>query len=270
MYESEEIKQRKKQQAEHMKELRAMKLKYLTQQLKKERRQQIQQLHIWTGKQSGDIIFDSTIDDWNVNTSLFDTQIMNKSNVCIILEDENGNIFGGYINERIGKYESYINDGNAFVFSLQSTNPNQEMMKFEINDRQCAFRLFKSSTDYLFRIGWNDIRIWKQHKRNECTCYQESFNYKTIENALCGKTGWNNPFILKRIIVLQMLETTEMKSKRMSKIIELKSLQLERLNNETPIHMNSDSTPSSLHSEMKSITPMDSGKSDDTLLHDSE
>ena len=67
-----------------------------------------------------------------------------------------------------------------------------------------------------------------------------------------------------------MLETTEMKSKRMSKIIELKSLQLERLNNETPIHMNSDSTSSSLHSEMKSITPMDSGKSDDTLLHDSE
>ena len=269
MYESEEIKQRKKQQEEHMKELRAKKLKYITQQLKKERRKQIQQLHLWTGKQSGDIIFDSTIDDWNVNTSIFDSQIMNKSNVCIILEDEDGNIFGGYINERIGKYESYINDQNAFVFTLKSVDSKREMTKFEINDRQCAFRLFKNSTDYLFRIGWNDIRIWKQHKRNECTCYQESFNYKSIENALCGKTGWDNPFILKRIIVLQMLETKEMKSKRLSKIIELKSLQLERLNNDGSLQAHSTPKSSFSQPEMKSLTSTNSLKTEDPFNHDS-
>ena len=56
----------------------------------------------------------------------------------------------------------------------------------------------------LFDIGLNDIDIRKQNYTSDI--YQDensSFDYKGIENALIGRTGWEC-FTPKRILVIQM------------------------------------------------------------------
>ncbi|EKE37826.1 hypothetical protein ENU1_184820 [Entamoeba nuttalli P19] len=64
------------------------------------------------------ILFDSDKDDWNIdNRSVFDQRIMNKENITIIIENEEGNKFGGCVNSKV---DGYIYDLNSFVFSLES------------------------------------------------------------------------------------------------------------------------------------------------------
>ncbi|BFU20722.1 hypothetical protein EHI2019_001026100 [Entamoeba histolytica] len=61
----------------------------------------INQIEEWTNRRVGDKIFDSDKDDWKVNTSVFESRLMSKEHIIIIIEDEDGNKFGGYVNCKI-------------------------------------------------------------------------------------------------------------------------------------------------------------------------
>ena len=77
-------------------------------------RNEMKQLEQWTNKKCGEVVFDSNKDDWSQHTSVFDSRVMNKSNLMFVIEDTNNNKFGGYINSTIDKYESYINLRTVF------------------------------------------------------------------------------------------------------------------------------------------------------------
>ena len=64
--------------------------------------------------------------------------------------------------------------------------------------------MIKKGAIALFYIG--DINLYKEHCKNESNCYQyeDRFEYHGIEDAVCGKTGYLNPFTPKRILVIQM------------------------------------------------------------------
>ncbi|MBQ9789982.1 MAG: hypothetical protein IJW24_00090, partial [Clostridia bacterium] len=68
--------------------------------------------------------------------------------------------------------------------------------------KKCGFYLWEKSLYYLFGIG-NDIWLSKKNK-NQGRCYHYGFDYKGIENALCGKYGRDNPFTIKRFLFIQM------------------------------------------------------------------
>ena len=159
------------------------------------------QLEKWTNKKCGEILFDSDKDDWNENTSVFDDRLMNKSNLIFIVEDTNGNKFGGYITSKIEKYDSYINDEKAFVFSLKSNNRLKRMKKFHIAEPKYAFLLFQKSNQYdLFRIGRNDIGVYKMNRFNGGTVIHHTFDYKGYKDIL----RIDGDFTMKRFIVIQM------------------------------------------------------------------
>ena len=80
---------------------------------------ELKQLENWTNKKYKQIIFDSTKDNWNQYTSTFDSQLLNKENISIIIEDTQGNVFGVFIKSTITS-NRLIFDNNAFVFSLRS------------------------------------------------------------------------------------------------------------------------------------------------------
>ncbi|BFU19348.1 trichohyalin, putative [Entamoeba histolytica] len=162
----------------------------------------INQIEEWTEKRINNILFDSDIDDWNRNTSVFDQRIMNKEHIIIIIEDEEGNKFGGYVNSKIDKV-GWINDSKSFVFSLESNGRIKGMKKFDIKEPEFAFCLFNQSDDYLFSFGWSDIFVYKENDKTLSYCKQNSFEYKGISNALCGKQHPNR-FTPKRIIVIEM------------------------------------------------------------------
>ena len=84
-----------------------------------------------------DIIFDSNIDNWSANTSVFDDKIKGKKQLVFLIEDEDNEIFGYYLNTQIvEKYNKWIEtDYKSFEFNLQSKNNRlNKSMKFEIID----------------------------------------------------------------------------------------------------------------------------------------
>ncbi|BFU22788.1 trichohyalin, putative [Entamoeba histolytica] len=164
---------------------------------------QIEQLEEWTNRKVGHLLFDSDIDNWNRNTSVFGERVMNKEHIIIIIEDEEENKFGGYVNEKIDKVDEWIYDSQSFVFSLESTGRMERMMKFDIKQPQYAFWLYNQSSVGLFVFGGNDILVYKENYKTTSSCKQSSFEYEGIENALCGKQHPNR-FTPKRIIVIEM------------------------------------------------------------------
>ncbi|BFU24451.1 trichohyalin, putative [Entamoeba histolytica] len=157
----------------------------------------INQIEEWTEKRINNILFDSDKDNWNIDTSVFDQRIINKEHIIIIIEDEDGNKFGGYVNSKV---DYFISDSQSFVFSLESNGRMKGMKKFDIKQPQYAFCLFNQTVNCLFAFGGNDIFVYKENDKTLSYCNQRSFEYKGISNALCGK-GWFTP---KRIIVIEM------------------------------------------------------------------
>ncbi|BFU22652.1 trichohyalin, putative [Entamoeba histolytica] len=162
----------------------------------------IKQIEELTEKRISNILFDSDKDDWNKDTSVFDQRIMNKEHIIIIIEDEEGNKFGGYVNSKIYKIDEWTNDSKSFLFSLESKGRMKRMKKFDIKQSQYAFCLYNQYDDCLFKFGFgNDIFVYKENDKTQSyCCIQRSFEYKGIENALCG----NHDFTPKRIIVIEM------------------------------------------------------------------
>ncbi|BFU22101.1 TLD, putative [Entamoeba histolytica] len=164
------------------------------------------QIEEWTNRKVGNILFDSDIDNWNKDTSVFYQRIWNKKHIIIIIEDEDGNKFGGYVNSKIDKVGEWINDSKSFVFSLESNGRMERMMKFDIKDPRYAFILHNQSDDCLFifgYFGYGDFGVFKENDKTESYCSQYSFEYEGISNALCGKQ-YPERFTPKRIIVIEM------------------------------------------------------------------
>ena len=74
----------------------------------------MKQLEEWTNRKVSNILFDSDIDNWNKNTSVFEQRIIDKEHIIIIIEDINGNKFGGYVNVKIDNVSDFINDPKSF------------------------------------------------------------------------------------------------------------------------------------------------------------
>ena len=162
------------------------------------------QLEEWTGKKCGEILFDSDKDDWS-NNKIFNQRLINKCNILFLIEDTNGNKFGGYLNETITKYGNTWNenipDSNAFVFSLKSKGRINGMMKFENKNTNYSFLLFNNDS-YLMEFGTgHDIFLCNKRNKEQSHCKQSSiYEYHGIIQTLSD----NDNFTPKRFVVIQM------------------------------------------------------------------
>ena len=172
------------------------------------------QLEEWTGMKCNDILFDSKVDNWNQHTSMFTRTILGIENIIILIEDEDNEIFGFFVDTKLCiNFNSYGQGKigrNSFEFNLQSNGRLTEPMKFDIKQNGgCCYTICKDYDEKLIEIG--DIIIYKQEFKNESYCIQSDyyFDYKGIRKALCGKKydNWKNKgkhFIPKRISVIEM------------------------------------------------------------------
>ena len=161
---------------------------------------QLTQIEEWTLKKCGEIIFDSTKDNWELDTSTFDSKIYGRKQLLFIIEDIEGNKFGGYIDSTIDEFQYSLTDWSAFLFSLESNGRLDGMKKFTIKDMLFAFCLFNKSSHRLFKFGRADINIFKKGSGYKHSCEQCAFYYGGNQNTLCG----TETFELKRFIVIQM------------------------------------------------------------------
>ena len=176
-------------------------------------RKEKKQLEKWTDLKCSDILFDSNIDDWDINTSVLNERIIGNKQLTFLIEDTDEEKFGYYLNTIViyNKYKNEVTDLKTFHFNLQSKNNRlKQPMKFEIEDiEDGGYELSENNSCFLILIG--DICLFKEKRKNDCYCLDEneSFNFKKIEKALCGKvenfdSSLNETFILKRLIVIQM------------------------------------------------------------------
>ena len=160
------------------------------------------QLEEWTSLKCSDILFDSDVDDWSEYTSVFDKKVYGKKQLTFIIEDEDGQIFGYYMNSTVKKYSVKLStDNNSFEFNLQSHGRLPKPMKFEIKDLEKG-GIVLNQQSYYFLISLGEIYLQKENHKNDSFCNQDEsrFDYHGIENALCGKEY----FKTKRILVIQM------------------------------------------------------------------
>ena len=156
-------------------------------------------LELSTNKQMNEILFDSNIHSWSTNNSEFGDKIMNKNDVVIIVEDNDGNKFGEYLHEKVTS-SGGLTDSNAFLFSLKSNGRIKEgMLKFEITSPSCAFYLWNDNG--LFSFGNTDTEIKKQGTNQSYYNGQSYFNYHGYNYALRGN---GNKFTPKRITAYQL------------------------------------------------------------------
>ena len=63
------------------------------------------------------VLFDSLHNKWNINDSEFGIKVKGHRHVSIIIENTNGDIFGGYVSKEIGIKRFHF-DEKSFVFSI--------------------------------------------------------------------------------------------------------------------------------------------------------
>ena len=177
--------------------------------------EQMNQLEDWTELECGRIVFDSNVDNWSENTSIFDEKLFDKKHLLFLIEDITGEKFGYYLNTKfIPKYRRIpvdppveTNEG-TFHFNIQSNGRLKRPMKFPINDTvEGGYKLFEKTHSTLIKLG--DICLYKENSKSKsyCSQHEDYFIYHGIEKALCGRTSGlfgGGCFTPKRILVIQM------------------------------------------------------------------
>ena len=170
---------------------------------KKKESKSYQKLEEWTGLKCGDILFDSDVDNWNINESLLNERIIGKKQIAFIIEDSDNELFGYYLNSTVEeKYTILSTDKKSFHFNLESFGRLKYPTQFPIqNIKLGGLKLFEKSHDSLITIG--DISLFKVHKKNWSSISQldTNFDYHRLSLALCGK----QVFTPIKIIVIQMI-----------------------------------------------------------------
>ena len=201
MMESEKIKKEKAEKAKMIQQVfknENENLKEWGKELNKIYDDKIQLFEEWTGLKCDCLLFDSECCDWKLNTSTFSDHLFNQENVIILIEDSEGNEFGGYFKTKIdtltyrengGKHGFQNYDENAFVFTIKSDGGLEQKEKFMIQqkDAKWSFQLYRSNQKELFSFGIFDINVMKEEFKNECCSIQYLYDYKERQTNLIGK-----------------------------------------------------------------------------------
>ncbi|ELP85871.1 hypothetical protein EIN_282620 [Entamoeba invadens IP1] len=154
-------------------------------------------------KKISNVLFDSEKDDWLQETSVFNLRLLNKENVCILIEDDNNNKFGGVVSCKIQNTNTWLGNGNSFIFSL-TKNGERNCKKYTPNNGfECGneFILSPKGHKLLFMFGGckgNDIRVYKK-KTDKSWCSPCTYTAKA------GDLTGTYYFEPKRIVVFQLI-----------------------------------------------------------------
>ena len=154
----------------------------------------------WTGLHCYELLFDSDIHNWSHGNNDIEKNMFYNDSV-IIIENEEGELFGNYISKQQNK---------SFHFNLQSNDKLKEPIKYEIKDKKhnnC--KVFNDEDEFMYLMEIGDITVMKKERKDQCWyCpHNDIFNYHSISFPLGGKEidcyGCIS-FCIKRFIIIHM------------------------------------------------------------------
>ena len=163
----------------------------------------INYIESWTRKKIISIVFDSDVDNWDSGKD-FSQYIVGKSNLLFMIDDDQNNRFGGYISSKIIDHDTYINDPDAFIFSLRSNGRLNRPTQFKIKYPGNAFISITTHDRYIFAFGGGyDIKLDSKKTANYANSNPSSYDFGDHQDALYGKI-YPHRFTPKRWVVYQI------------------------------------------------------------------
>ena len=159
-----------------------------------------------TKRKIGNILFDTNIDNWQLMTSTFDKDILNHSNLLILIINEEKDIFGYYTsNYSISKINEMNEMGkDCYFFSLRNKRRNlklNQIIKYQQKE-QSNIIVFDEKEICLLNIC--DTIIINKYLTNS---YSEFYlNKKLFTFDLKHPLSFEDNFIVKRLLVIEMIE----------------------------------------------------------------
>lgn len=145
-------------------------------------KQEITSVLRWSGMDTYEIL----AEDLQFKTEQLMRLIRNKNHIAIIVEDEEKNRYGGYINTFISDIGQPVVDDHAFVFNLQIEG-KQECEKYEIRDdedengfkyNEMAFIVPDfEKTHILFQFGEGDIMVFEDRGKLWVSRIPKTYKY---------------------------------------------------------------------------------------------
>ena len=90
----EELEKQKKEQDDRQRKLNF-------EEMKRNRTKELKQLEEWCELKCNKLLFDSNVDNWSKWTSVFNERIIGKKQLIFLIEDEDHELFGYYLNTKI-------------------------------------------------------------------------------------------------------------------------------------------------------------------------
>ena len=162
-----------------------------------------------TNKKAIRLLYRATRDGFT--QSAFHSKCDGKANTVTIVKNNLNYVFGGYASKAWDSKGAYIEDGNAFIFSLRrnGTSTNE---KYKVTNRHTAYFGHSSSNSHLFGFGGaHDIAV-KNNSNTETGSYTHfgysyqlpegyTFESESAKNYLSGNY---NQWLTTEIEVFQL------------------------------------------------------------------
>ena len=112
--------------------------------IKKEMIEEKEIIEQWTSMKLKRLLFDTDICNWKQWSSTFDTHVFGKDKLLLLIEDNENNRFGCYLDHSINHYYinrngkwkgSKLHSSHAFIFSLSSNERLEEPTRFSIKQQ---------------------------------------------------------------------------------------------------------------------------------------
>ena len=165
---------------------------------------QVKQIESWTGLKCGDVLFDSDSCNWSKDHSDLNNKIIGKKQIVFLIEDENGQKFGYYLNNKVIRNYMKVKpaDWKSFQFTVESNGRLATMDKFDIRDIYAGgYKMGRESEEMLIQIG--DMLIMKKERKHKSLCFnakKQPFDYDDENYLMTGRKY----FTVERVVVIQM------------------------------------------------------------------
>ena len=140
---------------------------------------------------------------------------MMKEKISVIAITSDNVVYGGFIYAKITNHQycdpetknwEGIVDSQSFLFTFKNDKPLKFDMKEEKKEQSTVFVEHHWSKG-LFSMGnISELQLRIEKKGFQAQCHQSidsHYDFRGIQSALTGKTGYSDKFDIKRVVVIQ-------------------------------------------------------------------